>query len=451
MTMLKPFRDGSTLITAAISVLLAGCGAASAPSKKGEGRQLGVRTPATASAAPTGPDEDPGAGLFSLPPTEDPALALGRCERGDMESCRAAGWLFLHGFGVVEDAARAEALFKKACLGKDTKACMDLAVEYRHWHEWPSKPSAAVAEASQHELVCARGEQRGCLALALDVLRHPDELTVFQGTVGKTALKTAEDACTASNVEACLTLLEIAGQDDVKPRAEVMSARLLEMCLAGEARACEPIVNHHWPNKTADEQRSLRKEIYLKACEFSQAECRAGRAEECSFAVACAGQYGDEPRGREATRAELTYHACVSGRDFKECVALAYLFESAKGVPRDLEKARFFNLAACQHGIYDGCSRVISRLQKEGQGPEIDKKIFELVKMSCRMDKRDSGGLTGCMELADLYENGRGTQKDVEKAVEIWTAGCRFMVAACNELRLRNRPVPPDSADADEP
>ncbi|XYH98437.1 hypothetical protein ACMHYB_01340 [Sorangium sp. So ce1128] len=449
--MLKRFRDGSSLITAAISVLLAGCGAASAPPKKAEGRHAVVRPPALASAAPTGPEEAPGMGLFSLPKAEDPAPALARCEQGDMESCRAAGWLFLHGFGVVEDASRAEALYKKACLGKNTTACMDLAVEYHHWHEWPAGTSAAVAEARQHELVCARGEQRGCLALALDVLRRPDELSVYKDTVGKTAQKTAEDACAASNVVACLGLLEIAQQDDDRPGMEVMSAKLLEMCLAGEARACEPVVNHHWNNKTPDEQRSLEKEIYLKSCEFSQAECRAGRAEECTFAVACVGQYGDEPRGRETTRAELTYHACVGGRDFKECAALAYLFESAKGVPRDLEKARFFNLAACQHGVYDGCSRVISRLQKEGQGPEIDKKIFELVKMSCRMGKRDPGGLTGCMELADLYENGRGTQKDVEKAVEIWTAGCRLMVAACNELRFRNRPVPPDSADADEP
>ncbi|KYF69423.1 tetratricopeptide repeat protein [Sorangium cellulosum] len=369
-----------------------------------------------------------------------------------MDSCRAAGWLFLHGFGVAEDAARAEALYKKACLGKNTAACMELAVEYHHWHNWPAGPSAAVAEARQHELVCARGEQRGCLALALDVLRRPEELSAFRDTVGKTAQKTAEDACTASNVVACLALLEIAQQDDDTPGVEVMSAKLLEMCLAGEVRACEPVVNHHWKNKTPEEQRSLSKEVYLKSCRFSQAECRAGRAEECSFAVACVGQYGDEPRGRETTRAELTYHACVGGRDFEQCAALATRLESADGVPRDLNKARLFDLAACQHGVFDGCWRSIARLRKEGQGPDVDKKIFELTKMACRMnDKRDSGGLTGCMALADLYENGRGTQKDVEKAVEIWTAGCRYMVAACNELRRLNRPVPPDSADADEP
>ena len=62
-----------------------------------------------------------------------------------------------------------------------------------------------------------------------------------------------------------------------------------------------------------------------------------------------------------------------------------------------------------------------------------------------------AGIIKNLWSFADLYENGRGTQQDVEKAVEIWTAGCRLVVAACNELRLRNRPVPPDSADADEP
>ncbi|WP_441290433.1 hypothetical protein ACSRUE_07600 [Sorangium sp. KYC3313] len=366
-----------------------------------------------------------------------------------MEGCRTAGWLFLHGFGVVEDAARAEGLYDKACRGKNTKACMELAVEYYHSHDWPDKVRPELAMASQHQLACDHGEKEGCLALALDVLRHPEELSIWRDTVGKSARKTAEDACAASHVAACSTLLEVAQRHEDEPRARALAEKLLAMCRAGEMRACEPALFYSWTNKTPEERSSIRKETGVPWCKFSQAECRAGRAERCSFAVTCVGPHNYDPQGPSAA-AELTYHACVDGRDFKRCAALATRFESADGVPGDPEKARFFDLAACQHGDYDGCWRTADRLMKQGSGPEIDRKVFEVTKMGCRIDLRGSGWIRSCEQLARMYETGTGTQKDVEKAVEIFTTMCQHRGRSCKDLRRLQRPVPPPSTGEEE-
>ncbi|WP_437485754.1 hypothetical protein WME75_01745 [Sorangium sp. So ce1014] len=446
MKMLKHFRDDSAVAVAALSIVLASCGASNAPSRDVEVRQSVAPPRSAPSAASPGPAQAPEVELFALPAAEDPAPYLLRCERGDMEGCRMAGWLFLHGFGVVEDGHRADDLYVKACQGKNTRACMEFAAEYYHWHDWPSKAMEFVAEAAQHELACNHGDQQGCLALALDVLRHPDELKNYRDGIGKTAQKTAEDACAASNVAACSTLMGIAQLSGDKPRAEALGAKLLALCDAGEMSACWPVLGYPWKDKTPAERSRLTKELGLKLCKFSQAECRAGRGARCSWAMGCVDKNGFDPQGPEAV-AEFTYRACVVDREFKRCEELAGLFERGKGVPKDPEKAAFFDMAACQHGRELACWNTVLRLKKQGSGPEVDKKIFEVTKMGCRIDDRDVGWLRSCERLAGMYETGTGTQKDVEKAVELFTAVCPYREESCDNLRRLKRPVPPD-ADA---
>ncbi|WP_437601950.1 hypothetical protein WMF28_10060 [Sorangium sp. So ce590] len=444
--MLTHLPDGSAFAMVALSALVAGCGASSAPSRNAEARQVVMLPPPAPSAAPPEPVKAPDIVLFSLPPAEDPSADLLRCERGDMEGCRAAGWLFLHGFGVAEDAPRADDLYMKACHGKNTKACMEFAVEYYHWHDWPIKATEELAEAGQHKLACDHGEKQGCLALALDFLRHPEELhAYYKDTVGKTAQKIAEDACAASHIAACSTLMAVARRSGDNPRAEALATKLLAMCGAGEMGACWPVLRYPWSDRTPAERKSLTKDLGRKLCRFSQAECRAGRG-ACSLAIGCVEEDGFEPQGPEAV-AEFTYRACAVSRDFKRCEELAELFERGKGVPKDPEKASFFNMAACQHGRDLACRRTLGRIRKQGSGPEVDKKIFEVTKMGCRIDERDVGWLMSCERLAEMYETGRGTQKDVEKAVELFTAVCPYREESCDNLRRLKRPVPPD-ADA---
>ncbi|HTN91185.1 MAG TPA: hypothetical protein VL242_46265 [Sorangium sp.] len=426
----------------ALSLLLAGCGASNARATKAEARQVVVLPPAP-KVAPAEPVKAPDIQLFSLPPAEDPAAALTRCERGDLEGCRSAGWLLLHGFGVAEEAARAEELYMKACRGKDTKACMDFAVEYYHWHDWPDRVRPQVAAASSHDLACERGHQEGCLALALDVLRNPEELSVYRDTVGKAAQKTAEDACAASNVAACSTLMGIAQLSGDKPRAEAMGTKLLAMCRAGKMEACWPVLSYPWSNRTPEERKGLTRDLGQRACKFAQAECRAGRG-ACSFAIGCVGDDGFEPQGPAAV-AEFTYRACAVSRDFKRCEELADMFERGVGVPKDPEKAGFFQMAACQHGRHEACWRTVLRLRKQGSGPDIDRKTFEVTKLGCRIDERDVGWLRSCERLAEMYETGTGTPKDVEKAVELFTAVCPHREESCDNLRRLKRPVPPDA------
>lgn len=447
--MLMRSRDGAGPALMALSILLAGCGASSGPSKQTEVRQVLVPPPAARAAVPE-PDKAPDIELFSLPPAEDPTPDLLRCERGDMDGCRAAGSLFLHGFGIVEDASRADDLYTKACKGGNTKACMELAVEYYHLHDWPIKATKELAEAVHHKMACDHGDQQGCMALALDVLRHPEELSIFRDSVGKTAQRTAEDACAASDVAACSTLMGIAQVSGDKPRAEALGAKLLALCNSGEMSACWPVLRYPWQDKTPDERSRITKELGLRLCKFSQAECRAGRGERCSWAAGCVDKNGFDPQGPEAV-AEFTYRACVVGREFKRCEELAELFERGKGVPKDPEKAAYFDMAACQHGRDFSCWNTVSRLRKQGSGPEIDKKIFDVMKINCRVDMRVVGWLRSCERLAEMYETGTGTQKDVEKAVELFTAVCPYREESCDNLRRLRRPVPLGPADAKVP
>ncbi|MGK4008491.1 hypothetical protein WMF31_38130 [Sorangium sp. So ce1036] len=427
----------------ALSVLLTGCGASSAPSRNPDARQVVVLPPPAPSAAPIEPMA-PDIVLFSLPPAEDPSVDLQRCERGDMEGCRAAGWLFLHGFGVPEDASRAYELYTKACQGKNTKACMEFAAESYHLHDWPIKATEEFVAAVFHKLACDHGDRRGCLALALDVLRHPEELDE-DFNVDKTAQKIAEDACATSNVAACSMLLRLAALSGDMPRAESLARNLLAMCRAGEMGACGPVLRFPWSDRTPTEEKSLTNDLGRNLCKFSQAECRAGRG-GCKYALACTQKHGFDPQGPEVA-AEFTYRACAVERDFEQCEDLAELFRRGKGVPKDPEKASFFDMAACQHGRPIACMDTAWHIRQQGSGPEIDKKIFEVTKLGCRIDERDHGWLRSCERLATMYETGTGTQKDIDKAVEIFTAVCPYREESCDELRRLNRPVPPD-ADA---
>lgn len=99
---------------------------------------------------------------------------------------------------------------------------------------------------------------------------------------------------------------------------------------------------------------------------------------------------------------------------------LGFIYLNGLGVPADYEKARDYYLRASKSG--DGYAYyVLSHIYKKGLGVPVDEGLaFEYAKMAV-----DYGEMEGLPELAYYYYTGYGTEKNLEKAKELFEYSAR--------------------------
>src|SRR5438094_5062081 len=80
-------------------------------------------------------------------------------------SCNNLGLMYGNGDGVAKDAARAAALYRKACDGGDARGCTNLGVMYANGDGVAKDAAQAVA---LNRKACDGGDAGGCTNLSLE-------------------------------------------------------------------------------------------------------------------------------------------------------------------------------------------------------------------------------------------------------------------------------------------
>jgi uncharacterized protein len=167
--------------------------------------------------------------------------------------------------------------------------------------------------------------------------------------------------------------------------------------------------------------------------------CMLGDGTSCSVASA-AYLSGDGVAASPAKAVELLDRACQSGAN-DQCADLAeLLYEGNDGVPKDLPRAFPIARRACKKDtMYCTLAVKIGIDSKQD-----DKTIFGLADRGCPDD------VDSCVILGELYEGGRGTTKDADKARQLWTTACKESEdeAACKHLGAGKKATARSSAKA---
>jgi TPR repeat protein len=156
-----------------------------------------------------------------------------RCYAGDLQRCRQLGDMYANGNGVVQDYARAAALYERVCEAGVSEVCNTLGQIYEHV---PGFESESGRVAGLYERACTAGSANGCLNFGLFRASQEefeqaallfDRACTGGANAGCHALAAAyqngegvqkdisravalyDQACSADHVDSCLTLASL--------------------------------------------------------------------------------------------------------------------------------------------------------------------------------------------------------------------------------------------------
>jgi TPR repeat protein len=133
-----------------------------------------------------------------------------------------------------------------------------------------------------------------------------------------------------------------------------------------------------------------------------------------------------------AQDAEALYGTACDAGDRDACGVLALMFETGRGIPRDLEKAASRYGQACQLGDMEGCT-ILGSMYVSGQGVTRDlARAVSLHERAC-----EGGELAGCEALGLMYETGSGVLEDYTHAAQLYRQACDgALPSGCNRIGM---------------
>ena len=167
--------------------------------------------------------------------------------------------------------------------------------------------------------------------------------------------------------------------------------------------------------------------------------CMLGHGDSCGDA-SVAYRQGNGVTANPTKAVELLDKACQAGSN-DQCADLAELLaEGTDGVTKDLPRAYPIARKACRKEPLF-CMQAVKLAIDTRQD---DQEIFRLAQRGCPGDDEV------CVKLGELYDAGRGTTKDSEKARELWSKVCKDHddEAACGHLGAAKKPSVKSSAKA---
>ena len=95
---------------------------------------------------------------------EDVAACARECDAGSADRCRRLAATYAFGQGVVQDEARATALYEQTCAMRDAPSCIFAGQMYEYAHGVAKDDAKA---ARYYETACDMGSQAGCYNLGI--------------------------------------------------------------------------------------------------------------------------------------------------------------------------------------------------------------------------------------------------------------------------------------------
>ena len=390
---------------------------------------------------PTAPVTSPGLDLLDT--FRSGSTPRARCTSGDLTACVAVGRSL-----ATTNAAKALALFNKACDGKVTAGCVELGLALRNGptpdHRranalFSSACSAGSARAcallgvahdrglgltadaqkanSLFESACQNGDMLGCNELAAN-------LNDGQGATRDVARAStlAKRACDRKELSACVLygemLLDAAGTAGDVNRANSLFRRA---CDGKVAAGCYNLGLSLWTGKGLARDPVEAARLWTGACDRShRGACAAlGQAYNRGLGVKI-----DQKRA-----VALFLKACPGGKGglALACTHIGIHHQRGFVLKYDQKKANAIFAATCAAGDTLGCAHR-GRNLRDGVGQTRDVAAGNtLLKKTC-----DGGDLTACAFLGESHQYAIGMDHDRSRAEALYKKGCdRSNVAAC--------------------
>jgi TPR repeat protein len=336
----------------------------------------------------------PASAAASATAADSPQLLQKKCDAKDWEACYWLAYAYKQGEGVVSDAAKAGAIYDRACTAGHANSCVSLSFMWDDGALGNDLPKVL----RLLDRACELEDGEGCYYLGQYYLSGRG---VAQDVTR--AVKLYELGCDLEAGDACIELQGMLEKGDVIPkdkkRADAYYERgcdlaatlcvmalngymnpLEENCDKGGFAACAELGHMH-----------LRGESYLKvdeaeASKYFQKACDGNLAEACAT-LGWVLDYGKQVP-KNPSKAVALYQKACTGKYAYGCQMLGFHYLSGDGVVKDERRA-----AALLH---TACSANTSQV------------------------------VLACWMLGDMYDHGTGVAKDAARAVLFNAQACRL-------------------------
>ena len=155
--------------------------------------------------------------------------------------------------------------------------------------------------------------------------------------------------------------------------------------------------------------------LYAKHFEDLSEACEVGNVRAC-YDVGLSYKTGNGVEKNYAKAEKFFLIACEGG-DYVGCNSLGLLYVQGRGMKVNHKKADIFWEKACKGGIVRGCYNL-------GVSYRNNKKFSEAIKIFTKVCNDNDA--KGCIELANMYYYGLGSQKNLLEAKKFYKKACEL-------------------------
>ncbi len=287
--------------------------------------------------------------------SKDASECVAQCQKGNVQSCGAAGALYASGGGgASRDEKKARELLSKGCDGADTKSCSNLGVLLVQ-ARGGAKDAAGAAKS--FEKACGDADALACGMLGMQYKSGDG--------VSKDDTKSAsflQKGCEGGNDLACATVgkMLLDGAGVTKDVAKGVDA-LKRACDGGQAGACVDLGMLSEVGKDAPKNPILAKLLYQRGC-------FRGNAQACFAQGRMELGFGGTPE-----MAKRAFEMACFRNDNLSCAAMKVLFGGTRAIVPGPESMEVTN--RCNSGSVRDCG--IAGLLNTAMGNPMGKSQIE--------------------------------------------------------------------------
>ncbi len=345
-------------------------------------------------------------------------LLRSACDDEHLPACQLLGIFLVVAEGTPRDVERGMSLLGRACDAGLAGSCLQLAYVHRFYIDGPRDLAAALV---RFQRACRLGVNEGCRWAADRLLPRAGSISVYEYGDDPLADRVQEATlrCERGETGHCA----FAGREWMRGEAVKQDLDRAEAFLE---RACEldPRVYLDLGLLHARKKRPFAPE---RAAHWYGRGCEAGLQPAClELAVLLRGGRGGPMDPSRA--AELESRGCSAGMHWG-CYAFGRALVEGDGVARDEDRGLALLEGACEKKIHQACGWAAHVYLRRGQ----EERGAVLMDRTCENDVA-----WACTFAAELLQQGRGVERNPERAQRTLEKACRLEdERGCERLRAR--------------
>ena len=249
-------------------------------------------------------------------------------------------------------------------------------------------------------IVCEE-ESRGCVELARL------ELADVSQSVQNQALGRFQDACNEGNAEGCYSYGILLAEGVFQaPDVSQATGLLLQTCEKGHAKSCAQMGLITLGQASNQEDAVTSTKFYQQGCELGSTEGCFGWAQHLEQGIGT---------NINLTQAAQLYERACTNFHAESCDKLGILYSEGRGVQSDMEKALSLFEQGCTAENPYSCYNIAAIYEQSNSLA----KALTYLSRSCAL-----GSGRGCFTYGLWLEQGKGTDIDLDTALNAYGKGC---------------------------